>query len=233
LASTPPTNEAFLREVDEELRRDQIEGFWKKWGRWLIGGVLAILLSWGGWLWWDSRDAEAAGLEGEQMSQALDELQNNDMAGADAKLKTLAGSTREGYRVSAQLAQAGALMQKDDPKGAAKVFGAIAADTSVAQPWRDLALIRQTSAEYDVLKPSDIITRLKPLAVSGNPWFGSAGEMVAVAYMNSGQPQLAGKLFGDIGKDETVPETLRSRAVQMAGVLGVDAVNSAGKEETK
>jgi hypothetical protein len=233
LASTPPTNEAFLREVDEELRRDQIEGFWKKWGRWLIGGVFAVLFAWGGWLWWDNRNTEAAGLEGEQMSQALDELQNNDMAGAGAKLKTLAGSTRDGYRVSAKLAQAGALMQKDDPKGAAKIFGAIAADTSVAQPWRDLALIRQTSAEYDVLKPSDIITRLKPLAVSGNPWFGSAGEMVAVAYMNSGQPQLAGKLFGDIGKDETVPETLRSRAVQMAGVLGVDAVNSAGKEETK
>ncbi len=233
MASTPPTNEAFLREVDEELRRDQIEGFWKKWGRWAVAGVLAVLLAWGGWLWWDNQDTEAAGREGEQLSQALDELQNNDLTGSGAKLKTLAGSTRDGYRVSAKLAQAGTLLQKEDFKGAAKIFSAVATDTSVAQPWRDLALIRQTGAEYDELKPADIIARLKPLAVSGNPWFGSAGEMVAVAYMNSGQPQLAGKLFGDIGKDENVPETLRSRAVQMAGVLGVDAVNAAGKEEAK
>ncbi len=233
MASTPPTNEAFLREVDDELRKDQLQTFWSKWGKPLICGVVLVLAAWGGWLWWENKTTEAAGVEGEQLSQALDSLQSGDSAGAESKLKMLAGSKREGYSVSAKLAQAGVLLQREDAAGATKIFREIAADATVAQPWRDLALIRQTSTEYDALKPADVITRLKPLAVAGNPWFGSAGEMVAVAYMNSNQPQLAGKLFADIGKDESVPETLRSRAVQMAGVLGVDAVNPAGKESTK
>ncbi|MGJ8537621.1 MAG: tetratricopeptide repeat protein, partial [Parasphingopyxis sp.] len=34
----------------------------------------------------------------------------------------------------------------------------------------------------------------------------------------------AGALFAQMANDERVPETLRTRAVQMAGVLGVDAV---------
>ena len=37
-----------------------------------------------------------------------------------------------------------------------------------AQPFRDLALIRQTTAEFDTLKPQVVVDRLRPLAVPGN-----------------------------------------------------------------
>ena len=33
MASTPPNDEAFLREVDDELRREQIQTMWKRYGR--------------------------------------------------------------------------------------------------------------------------------------------------------------------------------------------------------
>ena len=39
MAVTPHTDEAFLREVDEELRRDQLTSFWTRYGRWLVGGI--------------------------------------------------------------------------------------------------------------------------------------------------------------------------------------------------
>ena len=65
---------------------------------------------------------------------------------------------------------------------------------------------------------------LKPLAVSGNPWFGSAGEMVAAAYIKMNKPELAGPLFAAIAKDEQVPETIRGRATRIAGALGADAI---------
>jgi hypothetical protein len=123
----------------------------------------------------------------------------------------------------AQFTQADVLLQKNDLKGAAAKFAAIAADASLAKPFRDLALIRQTSAEYDTLKPQVVVERLRPLAVPGGPWLGSAGEMVAVAYIRQNQRPQAGTLFGQIARDPGVPETIRQRAVQMAGVLGVDA----------
>jgi hypothetical protein len=230
LASVPPQSETFLREVDEELRRDEIASLWKRWGKLAVAGAIALLAAWGGWLWWQDREQKAAGLEGEQMAQALDQLQAGSDAQAQGKLKALAASERDGYRIAAQLTLAASMLQRGDNAGAAKGFAAIANDASIDQPWRDLALVRQTAAEYDGLTPATVIARLKPMAVKGHPWFGSAGEMVAVAYLNSGQRPLAGKLFAEIGKDEQVPESIRSRAVQMAGALGVDAVNPAGKE---
>ncbi|WP_347400420.1 hypothetical protein [Sphingomonas paeninsulae] len=115
-------------------------------------------------------------------------------------------------------------------KSAAAQFGAVAADTSLAQPYRDLALVRQTASEYDTLKPEQVVARLKPLAIPGNPWFGSAGEMVGVAYMKMNKPDLAGATFKAMIGDEQVPPTIRSRIVQLAGIFGVEAIPAgAGK----
>lgn len=231
MAVTPHTDEAFLREVDEELRRDQLTSFWTRYGRWLVGGIGIALALFGGALYWHHRQTEAAGVAGERLTAALDDLTAQRVDAASGSLATLAASDVDGVRASAKFSQGNVLLQKNDLKGAAAKFGEIAADTSLAQPFRDLGLIRQTSAEFDTLKPDIVVTRLKPLVVKGNPWFGSAGELVAAAYLRMNRNDLAGPMFAQIAKDETVPATIRQRAVQMAGVLGIDAVDTV--KETK
>jgi len=59
--------------------------------------------------------------------------------------------------------------------------------------------------------------------VPGNAWFGSAGELVGMAYLKMGKPDQAGPLFAAIGKNTEVPSTLRTRMRQVAGQLGYDA----------
>ena len=68
-----------------------------------------------------------------------------------------------------------------------------------------------------------MISRLQPFAKPGNPWFGTAGEMTALAMIKQGKKDEAGRLFGAIGNDKSVPDPIRARAVQIAGSLGVDA----------
>lgn len=224
MAVTPAENDAFLREVDEELRRDQITGFWKTYGKWVAVAIGLGLVLFGGYLWYRNHQQEQAGLEGERLSVALDQLTTNQDAKARPALDALAASKRPGYSASARLALADIAMQKDDAKGAAAQYGAIAADTRLARPFRDLALVRQSAAQFDVVPPAETIARLKPLAVAGNPWLGSAGEMVAVAYLRQNDQASAGRMFALIAGDRRVPRSIRSRAVQMAGILGIDAV---------
>ena len=73
------------------------------------------------------------------------------------------------------------------------------------------------------MAPSTVIGRLGPYAKAGNPWFGSAGEMTAQALMKQNKSAEAGRLFAAIAADTQVPNSIRSRAVQVAGTLGVDA----------
>ena len=78
--------------------------------------------------------------------------------------------------------------------------------------------------QFDTIPPAEVVERLKPLAVPGNPWFGSAGELVGIAYLKQNKPDLAGPLFSAIAQDESVPESLRARSRQISGLLGVDAI---------
>lgn len=225
MAIKPNDGETFLREVDEELRRDELKSFWQRYGKWLVVLVVAGLLGFGGWLYWQNRQEQLAGVQAEKLNAALDQLARNQPDAATPALKELAQADRAGYRAAAQLALADIAVQKGDLKAAATQYGAVAADTKLGKPFRDLALVRQTATEFDTLPAVAVVNRLQPLATPGNPWFGSAGEMVAIAYLRMNRPADAAKLFAAIGRDPAVPPTLRSRAVQMAGILGVDAVD--------
>lgn len=231
----PPINtseDSFLREVDEELRRDQLTGFWKRWGRWLIAAIGLGLAALAGWLIWQDRQAKASAVESEQLDDALRKATTGNDAGTRKALEPLKTSSNEGYRATALLTDAALLLQKKDLDGAAKLYGQIATDEKIPEPWRQLALVRQSSVQFDRLAPDEVIARLSPLAIKGNPWFGSAGEMVAIAYLKKNRIQPAAKMFADIAADETVPESIRGRAANMAASLNarVTGASKQGKQ---
>ena len=234
MARPPATaaDQAFLREVDEELRRDQIAAAARRWGMVAIVAVLVGLAALAGWLYWQNRAEQRRGVEGEQLQAALDDAANGRTRQAATALAPLENGAAGGTRASAKLAQADLLLQKNDVKGAVARYAAVADDASLGQPFRDYATLRRTAAEFDQLPPQQVIERLRPLTVAGSPWFGSAGEMSAIAYMRQNRRDLAGKLFGQMARAEGVPDTIRQRAVQLAGQMGVDAAPSAGATPT-
>ena len=227
LAIKPADNETFYREVDEELRRDQLAGFWKRYG-WLVAlGVVLLLATIGGVIWWQNQQREKAGRQGETLTAIFDEVQAGKAKEAGPKLDQLAKEGTPGYRAAALLTKAAVAIQSGDDAAAIAAYKTVAEDEDLAEPYRNVALIRQTAVEYDKLDPAIVIQRLQPLAQAGNPWFGSAGEMVAIAYLKQGKPQQAAPIFAAMAKDNSLPRSMRSRAVQMAGALGIDATQDA------
>lgn len=215
----------FMREVDDALRQDQLSTFLATYGKILIIVIIGGLLAFGGWIYYGHQQDIYAGERGEEYVAALDAIKANNLPGAKEALKPLGDTKQDGYRTAARMMQAAISVQSDDPKAAIAGFAQVVADDGAPQAYRDLALIRQTVVEFDDMKPQDVIARLKPLAVPGNPWFGSAGEMVAMAHVKMNKPALAGAVFLQLAEDEAVPDTIRSRARQMAGLMGIDAVD--------
>jgi hypothetical protein len=219
LALTPTENEAFLREVDENLRRDQMTGLARKWGRVIGALVIVLLIALAAFLWWRNHRAEQAGIEGEQLAQVLSDIDIGRAQPTDPRLAALASSPRDGYRAMARLTQAG-ITSRTDPVAAAANYEAIAGDADLPKATRDLALIRATTIRFDALKPEEVVARMKPLATPDAAWFGSAGELMAMAYLKMNRRDLAGPLFAAIVRDTRVPAGLRGRAAGMATALG-------------
>lgn len=216
--------DALLREVDEAVRQDQVGTIVKHHGLKIGGGLVLALALFGGWLFW--RDYREGQLEekSEQLVTTLDKLDTGQIDTANAELAKLAADAPAGTSASAKLARAAIALRNNKQQEAVALFESIAKDGDAPQAYRDLATIRSVSVQYEKLKPQEVIDRLKPLATPGNPWFGSAGELVAHAYLAQNKRELAGPLLAAIAKDEKVPQSLRSRTRQLAGVLGYDAV---------
>ena len=177
----------------------------------------------GGFIWWQQHKVERSEANVEQLAEIFKNIGAGTPGSAPQKLDELSEDGSKSVRATAMFTRAALAVQQNDLKLATAKYREIAEDSSLPQPYRDAALIRQTAIEFDSLQPQQVISRLQPLAKPGQPWFGSAGEMTALARIKQGQKTEAGRLFAAIAKDPTVPETIRGRAAQIAGSLGVDA----------
>ena len=215
-------DEAFLREVDEGVRRDQVLSLWQRFGK--VGVTLLVLLlaALAGWLWWRDAEAAKAGVAGEDFARAAEQLDVGEAAKARPVLAALAKNGPGGYAPLAQLVQASDAVASGDIPRAVKLLDAVAADTSVAAPLRDAALIKSVRLGFDALPPATVIARLQPLAVPGAPWFGIAAEMTALAQVKAGKPEAAKPLLTAIVLDAGNSPSMRGRAAQLALALGVD-----------
>jgi hypothetical protein len=221
-----------MREVDEEYRRERAMEIFRRYGRWIVAAVVLLLIALGVYLYLQHHNDRTAGTRGEQYDAALRLAESGQPDKALPELDKVAAAGGEGYAAMARIAQGNLLLQKNDVKGAVAKFAEVADNSSYEQPFRDLALIRRTAAEYDSLQPQVVIDRLKGLVNPNSPWLGTAGELVAAAYLKAGNRKEAGRLYGQIAQGgEKVPESIRQRAVQLAGVLGVDAIDQS--KETK
>jgi len=222
-----PGDNALLREVDEAVFHDQMLFAAKRFGIPLLGTVLAGLLAFGGYLWWQENRETMLENKSEELIRAIDNVSAGHFDTASKALAPVAEDSVPGVEAAAKLLRAGIALHEDRKDDAIKLYAEVAQDKSVPAPYRDIASIRGVAANFDTMKPEDVVAKLKPLAVPGNPWFGSAGELVGAAYLKQGKTELAGPLFAAIAKDEDVPDSLRSRARQLAGMLGFDAITDA------
>ena len=224
MALTPDTpNESFLREVDENLRRDRMQDFAKTYGKWLVAALVLFLAAVGGWLYWQNRQQEQAAEQSEELMGIYADIGSGRTDQAAKRLEPLENADNDVVRALALLTEAAIALDRNDRNAALSNYRTIAADEGLPDAYRNLGLVRSTALEFDSIRPEEVIARLEPLTKPGNPWFGTAGEMTAMAYLKQGQRDRAARLFAAIAADRQVPETIRNRSVQIAGTLGVDA----------
>jgi hypothetical protein len=221
----PPGNpDTFMREVDDAVRADVARDFAARFGKPLIALLVVGLIALAGWLYWQSRTQDSSGALGTQLSAVLDTMGQQRPKAAATAADALAKGDDPTYRALALMVQGNAAMAQGDMRGAAAKFSTVAANPEVDQALRDTALLRQMLAEYETIEPATLIARLRHLVATPGPAFASAAELTALAELKRGNDRAAGLLFKRIAEAEDVPDSLKSRAVQMAGMLGVDAV---------
>ncbi len=213
-------SDSFLREVDDDFRREQLQSIWQRYGRSVITALSLLLIGLGGYLFWQNQKRTKIDAYADRYMEAAQLVETGQVDKAKTVFQSLAKEGTPGYRAITQFDLASAALSEGKPAEAQAIFTKMALDAGLPKVFRDYATLRGTMLNYDTLQPADIIKRLSPLAQEDNAWFGTAGELVAVAHLKAGQPAQARPIFEALQRNSAVPMSVRARAQEMARMLG-------------
>ncbi len=209
-----------FREVNEEVRQEQIIQFFKRYGVQLIGGIVAAILLLVGYNYWqDQQDAEREALS-ERFEVAVSLLSGGKPVEAADEFEALtADAGPSGYGLLAGFRGAEALAQAGDAAGAVAAYDAIADSSGVERFFRDLAAIFAANLLVDTAGTDEIQDRLVDVSGEGNPLRYSALELIATSQYGVGRLREAESLFVQIADEASVTSGVRIRALQMLTII--------------
>jgi hypothetical protein len=209
-------SDSFISEVSEEVRRDRLYRFLRRWG-WLIAGViLAIIVAAAAIEWRKARATAAAAAAGDALRAAYLEPDPGERAGLLAELAAATPSLAP----LARLAEAGSLYEAGDTTAAAAVLGALAEDTHAPQLYRDLAALQRVMMLGSGMPPSERLAALEGLTAPGAPFRPLALEQRALAHIDAGDPARAQADLLAVLTDPASPEAQQSRVQQLLIAAG-------------
>lgn len=208
-----------FREIDEELRRENVAKLWQRYGNYVIAvAVLAVVATAAvvGWREYQARQRQA---EGAHYAEALALAGEGKDQAATAIFAEIGRNAGGGHAVLARLEEAALRAKAGDVEGAVAIYDALAHDGSVEPAFRDVATIMAARAGLDKDDPKATIARLAALTDAANPWHATALELTALAQLKAGDKAAAHATYQRLADDLDAPQGLRARAAEMIAAL--------------
>lgn len=207
-----------FREIDEELRRDNLLKLWSRYGRYVIVAAVLLVLVAGAFVAWRDHQASERRAQGSRFSAALTLVRQGKEAEA-AKLFAVLAREGGGYSIASAFEGAGLLAKSGDSKAAIAAYDRLAGSSGMDREFRDLAVLLSVMHGLADGDAKAAIERLAPLAASGNPWRASALDLTAAAKLKAGDRAGAAEIYRQLADDLAAPRGLRARAAEMAAAL--------------
>jgi len=210
-----------FREVDEEVRREQLKKLWDRYGNYVVAAAIllvAAVAAWRAYMWWEAKKAAETGAAFEAATTLAEAGKRGEAEAAFAKI---AADGTAGYRRLARMREAAEFAQSD-AKAAIAAYDQIAADRAVGPVLQDLAALRAAALLIDTGALEEAQRRLEPLAANDRTFRHTAREFLVLAAWRAGDTAAAKRWFDLITTDAQTPAATRSR-VEMLMALGAGA----------
>ena len=205
--------DSFINEVTEEVRREKLFGYLRRYG-WI--GVVAVLVLVGGAAWNEYRSAQARATAQATGDALLAALGEDDAA---ARAAGMAQVTAQGAAtVVTSLLLAATQQEAGDITGAAETLNSVAMNPDAPQMYRDLAAFKAT-----MLPTEDAAARranLEALSQPGQPFRLLALEQIAYMTLAEGDADAAIVIMRQVEEDAGVTRGLRERMQTLMLALG-------------
>ena len=180
MADSKSEDDIFVKEVEEEIKQENLLNLWKRFGKVIIGAVALFIIGIAGFKGWDSYDRN----QREHQSRNYNELLNSLAEGSNKKafliLETMRADQVSSYSTLTKLLNP-TILNSGGKGGEEPVsYKEVMENDSVEPLFRDLALILWGYDNLSRSEPSQINTKLARLNDSASPWRHSAREIIKI-----------------------------------------------------
>jgi hypothetical protein len=211
-----------FREVDEEVRREQLKKLWDRYGVYVMAAVFLVvagIAAWRGYEWWQTKKAAEAGAAFEAAITLADGGKHSEAEAAFAKI-VVDGTAS--YRHLARIREAAELAHTDR-KAAIAAYEKIAADGGVGTVLQDLAALRAAALLIDASSFDQARRLLEPLGAPDRTFRHTARELLALAAWRAGDTTAAKRWFDMIATDAQTPAATRSRVEMLMALSAAES----------
>ncbi|MEO1919702.1 MAG: hypothetical protein ABGW81_08360 [Paracoccaceae bacterium] len=215
-------SDSFIEEVSEEVRRDKLFAFFKKYA-WAF--VVLVVFIVGG-----AAVNEYLKFKTETEAQAVGEALLAAQEANDAAEFAEIAEGESGATVLAKLYQAAVLATEGQQEAAAAIFDAIASDIDVSPLYRDIALLKAVMINGRNMDSDELDSTLSSLTTEGAPFRLLAIEQRAIVNLRKGDTAAVLADLAEILMDANATQDLRTRAQELTVSLGgqISAPQSGG-----
>ncbi|RVN59072.1 tetratricopeptide repeat protein [Sinorhizobium meliloti] len=217
-------DDSFIREVNDELRSDQMKAVWTRFGGIIIGIAVLIVLGTVGKVGYDYWQESSSSQSGDTFLAALNLARENKSDEALAALTELEKDGYGSYPVLAQLRVATLQAQRGETDSAVAAFSEIGRDTRIRAALRDAARLRAAYLLIDAGTYEQVSSEVEQLAVPQNAMRHSAREALGLSAYKAGDYAKAKSWFQQIVDDAQSPRGIMNRAQML-----LDVIASTGK----
>lgn len=219
-------DDSFIREVDEEMRQDRLQAFWSRFGKFIIGGAVLIVLAvagYRGFEYYAQNRAAGFGDRLEEIAKLSDQGRHDEVIAGLGKFSKEAGGE---YPALARLRLGEEYLKKGEAETALKVLDALISDSSASYEYRDLARLRAGQIAIDIQDYASIKARLEPLTGEDNAYRYLAAEVLGISAMKSGDDNDALKWLKMIVDEGKAGPGVTGRANGLVNILAGRGIGS-------
>ena len=210
--------DSFIEEVSEEVRRDRLYKFLRKYA-WI--GILAVVTIVGGTAFLEFQKAQAR-TEAEAVGSAIiNALDISNLKERTEELRKIEVSNSEAKAIVAMLLAAEEV-SLENYEAASASLNAIFEDPSISQVYRDMAKFKFLLISHGNIEDNLILAGFKEMASPGNPFRLLAEEQIALLMLKTQDFEAAVDTLKSILEDAELTDTIRQRVSQLLMSLGVD-----------
>ena len=219
--------DSLAREIDEELRREQLLKLWEKYGTYMIAAAVLIIAGIGGFKYYEYHRTVAAEAAGFRFATAAREAAQDKKAEAQKALEGVAANAPAGYAALARLRLAAADREAGKTAQAQSAYEAIAKEGGVDPLLADYARLQAATLRLDSADWTEMQNRLNDLVADSNAWRFSARELLGLAAQKAGKTEEARTQFQQLLGDRNTPPGIGERARVMLAMLTEAELTSA------